>query len=314
MKAAPPQVEQLAAARQQARAERDFARADALRAEITAAGWRVVDGPEGFVLEPLPPYAVHDTLDALLDAPPTLPAEASFACGIGLVVDGWPVDVRTCVTSLLAHAPGALVLLLDLGNVEGSGDLAHELAVENPDRVVDLHVAQRLEQAGWADAVRTLIAVDPAPVHVVMDISSVLTGDGLGPLIAALDEPGVVASGWRGVDADLDDAWRSFVPAGPGEVDALLGYCMAVRTDAARATGPNPKARFYRNADIEWSLMLRAAGGRLVVPLAELPIRQDRHRGYHDSDPTYRDRQSKKTYDRLLQEFRGRTDILRPRS
>ena len=315
MTSAPHSVEQLAAARQQARTERDFARADELRAEISAAGWRVVDAPDGFILEPLPPYPVHDTLAALLAAQPRIAQVGTPACGIGLIIDGWPEDLQTCATALLAHAPrNSLVLLLDLGNVDGSGDVAHALAVEHPDRVIDLHVAQRLEQAGWADAVRALITLDPAPVHVVMDLSSVLTGDGLGPLIAALDEPGVVAAGWRGVDVDLADEWRSFVPAGPGEVDALLGYCLAVRTDVAREIGPNPKARFYRNADMEWSLTLRAAGGRLVVPAADLPIRQDRHRGYHDSDPAYRDRESKKTYERLLREFRGRPDILRPRS
>jgi hypothetical protein len=51
-----------------------------------------------------------------------------------------------------------------------------------------------------------------------------------------------------------------------------------------------------------------------VVPQAELPCRQDRHRGYHDSDPDYRDRESAKTYNRFLQRFRGRTDLLSPRS
>jgi hypothetical protein len=76
------------------------------------------------------------------------------------------------------------------------------------------------------------------------------------------------------------------------------------------ATPPHPKAKFYRNADLEWSLALRAAGGCLVVPTAELPVRQDRHRGYYDSDPAYRDKESRKTYDRILQAFRGRDEIL----
>jgi hypothetical protein len=46
------------------------------------------------------------------------------------------------------------------------------------------------------------------------------------------------------------------------------------------------------------------------VPTAELPVRQDRHRGYYDSDPAYRDKESRKTYDRILQAFRGRDEIL----
>jgi cysteinyl-tRNA synthetase len=49
---APAAVHELAQARQEARAERDFARADELRAEIEAAGWEVRDDPGGYRLVP----------------------------------------------------------------------------------------------------------------------------------------------------------------------------------------------------------------------------------------------------------------------
>ena len=128
----------------------------------------------------------------------------------------------------------------------------------------------------------------------------------------------MVASGWRGVNVNIDDAWRTFDDAGPGEVDAVLGYLMVVRTEAARECPPSPKAVFYRNADMEWSLSLREFGaergqGRIVVPPGELPLRQDRHHAYYDTDPAYRDKESKKTYDRILQRFRGKASILSPR-
>ena len=61
---------------------------------------------------------------------------------------------------------------------------------------------------------------------------------------------------------------------------------------------------------MEWSLAIRAAGHKVVIPEGELPLRQERHHGYHDSEPSYRDKQSKKTYDRLLQKFRKSPDIL----
>ena len=44
---------------------------------------------------------------------------------------------------------------------------------------------------------------------------------------------------------------------------------------------------------MEWSLLLREAGWRLLQPYADLPVEQERHRGYHDSDPAYRDQQSR---------------------
>jgi cysteinyl-tRNA synthetase len=49
---APPGVRQLAAQRERAREQRDFAAADRLREEIAAAGWEVRDGPAGFELLP----------------------------------------------------------------------------------------------------------------------------------------------------------------------------------------------------------------------------------------------------------------------
>lgn len=51
--AIPAEVEALAAERWQAKRQRDFARADALRAELQTAGWQVLDQPGGYRLMPL---------------------------------------------------------------------------------------------------------------------------------------------------------------------------------------------------------------------------------------------------------------------
>jgi hypothetical protein len=48
---APDEVNALVAAREKARAARDWAAADALRAQIEAAGWRVTDTPDGSAVE-----------------------------------------------------------------------------------------------------------------------------------------------------------------------------------------------------------------------------------------------------------------------
>lgn len=52
-------------------------------------------------------------------------------------------------------------------------------------------------------------------------------------------------------------------------------------------------------------------GGRLLQ--MDLPLEQGRHHGYHDADPDYREVQSKKNYDRLLERFKGKSAILSPR-
>jgi GT2 family glycosyltransferase len=306
--APPAAVVALAEQRTRARTAKDFATSDALRERIRELGWVVTDSADGSVLSPAPPYDVAASPGDL----PVATGAPTRRVTAALLVEGWPEDLRRCVEALLEHGPADLVVLgLDLGDVDGAGHGLHELAVEHPDRVEELHLAGRL---GWGPARRALLAADPARVHLLIDPSSVLDGDAITPLVDALDAEGVVGAGWRGALVDTDDAWRQVTDAGPGEVDVLLGYLMALDREAARAADvPHPKARFYRNADLELSLALRAAGGRLVVPAADLPVHQERHRGYHDSDPAVRERESKRTYDRLLATYRGRTDILAPR-
>lgn len=309
----PADVVALAQRRADARTAKDFAASDALRDQIAATGWLVRDTADGWTLTPKPPYEV---LTSVADLPDNSAEVDQRLATVSILVEGWSEDLRTCIEALVAHLPeGVVVEALDLGNVDGAGDVLHALATEH-ERVHELHVER---SAGWAQARIALLKHDVATVQVWLDPSTVLEGDALSPVLAAFDDPTVAGAGWRGVDADLADAWRTFVDAGPGEVDALLGYLLAFRRSAGLAVGgPHPKARFYRNADIEFSLSLREAGaatgtGRLVVPAADLPVRQARHHGYHDSDPAYRDAESAKTYQRLLQRFRGREDLLAPR-
>jgi hypothetical protein len=316
MSEAPESVQALARDRSVARADKDFARSDALRDEIASLGWVVKDTPDGFDLHPKPPFTILANLAAVTGAAPGL---TEARCTVGLVVDGWPDDVETCVRALIANSgDDVAIVAIDCGDIDGAGARLHQLAVEFPARLTEIHVEQALARAGWAAAVATLAGLARSPFFAIMDVSTVLTGDALTPILATFDDASVVASGWRGVNVNVDDAWRTFDDSGPGEVDAVLGYLMVVRTQAACECPPNPKAVFYRNADMEWSLSLRTFGaergqGRIVVPPGELPLRQDRHHAYHDSDPAYRDKESKKTYDRILQRFRGNTGILSPR-
>jgi hypothetical protein len=306
--APPDAVVRLAEQRAAARAAKDFSGSDRLRDEIAAAGWVVRDGPDGYQLTPRPPYDVLPGIAAL----PDRSGEAdTHPCTVALLVDGWPEDVRTCVEALLAHAPEHVrIVLLDNGSAD-AGPVVHELAAGS-ERVEEWHVEQ---PGGWGPARSALVRLDTARVHVLMDVSTVLEGDAITPLLDALADDAVAAAGWRGVR--VADGWREFEDAGPGEVEALLGYLIAVRRSAALLVPLPAKARFYRNGDMEWSFLLRDAGLQAGAPARlvslDLPVRQDRHRGYHDSDPVFRDRESKKTYDRFLQRFRGREDLRLPR-
>jgi len=272
----------------------------------------VVDVADGYVLKPKPPYDVHDSLASLPDNSTTPDARRAT---VSVIVDGWPDDVRTCMGALLQHVPVDVVIqAADFGNVDGAGDALHEFA---GDRLDELHLANPM--TNWAAARNALLRADVGRIHLWCELSTVVTGDALTPLLDAIEsDDSVVAAGWRGVNVDLDEEWRSVTEAPPGDVDAILGYLLAFRRATGLAAGgPHAKARYYRNADIEFSFALREAAGsgaRLVVPAGDLPVRQDRHHGYHDTDPAYRDKESVKTYNRFLARFRGRTDLLAPRA
>ncbi len=300
---APADIVALAQQRSAARSHREYAGADALRDEIAAAGWLVTDVPDGFTLTARPPYEVMQSVAELPDRADQLDTRPA---SVSVVVNGWPDDLRAFAGALLTHVPDDVVLLaLDVGNRGGAGDELHELALAHPGRIEEFHVQG---PTGWAAAVTALARADTAAVHVLADVSTIFTGDSVTPLLAALDDPSVVGAGWRGVRAS--DDWLSFDDAPPGEVEALLGYCFALRRSALLQVPPHPKARFYRNADLELSYAIRAAGlGRLVVPATDLPLQQARHRGYHDTDAEYRDAESQRNYARFLHRFRGRDDL-----
>jgi hypothetical protein len=144
-----------------------------------------------------------------------------------------------------------------------------------------------------------------------MDPSTNFLGDAITPTLDKLED-GYEGVGWRGGLVNVDDDWRSVDDRGAGEVDVIFSYFFAFNREfAVRAGGANPSATYYRNADIELSLAMRAAGGKLWQ--LELPLEQGRHHGYHDVDPEYREKKSKENYNRILEKYRGRTEILSPR-
>jgi hypothetical protein len=168
------------------------------------------------------------------------------------------------------------------------------------------------EDFGWGENANALLRSVTSNFIVIMDPSTRFTGDAIAPVLAELKKGEFVAVGWRGGLVNLEDDWRSVDDKGAGEVDVIFSYFIAMdREDALASRGFNNRAVFYRNADIEFSLALRHANGRLLQ--MDLPLEQDRHHGYHDSEEQYRDVQSKKNYDRILERFRGKTAILSPR-
>ena len=118
----------------------------------------------------------------------------------------------------------------------------------------------------------------------------------------------MVVAGPFGVRAK--DTLKEFEESAGPDVDAIEGYCMAFRrADAVAAGGFDPKFRFYRIADIEFSFRLRDRGGRAVV-VPDLPVVKHEHRLWEATEPAERDRLSRRNLYRFLDRWRDRTDLM----
>ena len=176
---------------------------------------------------------------------------------------------------------------------------------------VEPAVVRTSERLGWADS-RTLgLRRSRGEITVLLDASVEPTGDFLAPLLAAFEDPTVgLAGGWGVTSAD----GRQFHEAPPGEVDAVEGYCMAVRREALRAVGGfDRRFRFYRNADLDFSFAVRDAGWR-AVRTEPLPLARHEHRAYASMPEAERERLSKRNFYRFLDHWGDRPDLLLERS
>jgi hypothetical protein len=287
--------EVLAQERLDARAAKDFAKADLIRDQIAAMGFEVIDIAGGFEFrakERYPTYASTRDIKAI---------KVNSDIAIAMIVDGFTADAAETVRTIKAHTSTPVIALVTVDPAE----LIDEIDLQ-------FQVIAITENFGWGENANALLKNISSKFTVIMDPSTRFTGDAIAPVIAELNKSEFSAVGWRGGLVNTDDEWRSVDDKGAGEVDVLFSYFLAMNSaDAINAGGFNNRAIYYRNADIEFSLRLRQSNGRLLQ--IDLPLEQARHHGYYDTDEEFREIQSKKNYDRILERFRGKSAILSPR-
>jgi hypothetical protein len=293
---APESLHELGRARQAARADKNFALADQLRDQIAQAGYEIVDVVGGFELHAKSLVQVFADIQKLKNLP-----KSDRSITVAIVVNGFHEDAITSVNSIKAHSSAEILVLA----TQPAEDLSS---------IVDshTHVIQLENDPGWGECANAALRIISTPFAVIMDPSTTFTGDAISPVLQELQKKEFAAVGWRGGLVNVEDQWRSVDDKGAGEVDVLFSYFLAVDKDAAlQAGGFNARAIYYRNADIEFSLRLKHASGHLLQ--MDLPLEQGRHHGYYDTEESFRDAQSKKNYDRILERFRGKEAILSPR-
>lgn len=258
---------------------------------LNDAGWEVLDGGEGSELRPLRAQSLSGTRGA--------PRRVTLLT----LVHGWKPDAERWLLSVFTHCKADFeALIVDNSGDEGIASWLNARAAER------LRVIRLDPPLGFGAAVNAGLEAAAGEVCVLFDQSVELTGDAITPLLAALDDRSVVVAGPFGVRAR--GTLKEFEESGGPDVDAVEGYCMAFQRDVAlAAAGFDPKFRFYRIADIEFSFRLRDHGGRAVV-LPDLPVVKHEHRLWEATEPAERDRLSRRNLYRFLDRWRDRTDLI----
>jgi GT2 family glycosyltransferase len=339
--APPPQIVEAARRRAEARDARDWATADQLRAEIEAAGWRVVDSGTNFRLE-----AVHppDLVDGEVvrygrsEAVPTRFGEPDEGLATVVIVgESDAGEVVRAVAGIRRAAPmGVSVVVVAngmgrKGEREIEGAFASETAStsdgqQDADGAVGIDITRTsLElistsvRLGFATALNIGIRRSIGPVVILLGPSYEAEGDFVTPLVRVLDDPTVAVAGPLGfASADLRRFDEVLAPApGPVPAAAIEGGLMAFRRADATARGPlDEQFRVARNLDIWWSLVLRDEGEdrspRRAVVVPDLALRRHEDLGGSSVGSAERERLTKRNYYRVLDRFGRRLDLAVP--
>jgi hypothetical protein len=185
-----------------------------------------------------------------------------------VLFEGWPEDVERFHASVASHigADWEVVIVDNPVDEPASERLASLERVE--------HVPLR-DPIGYGAGRNLAMRLATGRLLCVVDTSVELTGDAAAGLAACLADESVGAAGrWGLVTAD----GFAFEESDGPDVHAVEGYVMAMRrADIGRVGMFDPKFKYYRNADIDHSFRVRAAGLRAVVD-PTLPVVRHEHR------------------------------------
>lgn len=291
----PPDVERLLNERAAARAAKDFARADALRDEISALGYEVKDAPGGATVERRAAFHRVDpsSIESVLDKP------APLAFSIHLLYEGHRPDVERFLAGLDRHNPSDDLEVVIVDNASEDAEWLESLASA---RVRVIHLDR---EVGYAEARNAGLKTSRGRILVLVDLSVEPTGDIVSPLAQAFEDDSVgVAGPWGIVSEDM----REFSEATGPEVDAIEGYFLATRRELLAKGLLHERFRWYRHADIDLSFQLRALGTRAVI--VPVPAAKHTHRGWTSVDDDERAKRSKRNWNVFFDRWKHDPGIL----
>jgi len=217
-----------------------------------------------------------------------------------VLFEGWLEDLTRLHTSAAAHLGShdwEFVVVDKPVDDESSEKIA------SLERVVHLPLR---EPVGFGAGRNIGLRQASGRIACVVDTSVELTGDIVTPLASRLDDPSVGLVGRWGVSTDHGFHFEE--SDGP-EVDGVEAYFMAMRrADLPRVGLFDPKFKWYRNADLDFSFRVRDAGMKTIVDHA-LPLERHEHRQWESTPEAEREELSRKNFFRFRDHWSERPDL-----
>jgi hypothetical protein len=246
----PAEITHLVRERTEARARHDWPKADELKAQIEAAGWRVVDRGSRTSVSPAAPATVAvdgEVRYGAASAVPSLLAEpATAAWTVVVLASEQPDRLSRLLAGLRAHAPAGTQVVVVANDPSDAQTAA--LAADAPDRAAIAgevpEVLRTSTRLGYAAALNIALQRAGGGLVLLTDATAWPTGDALSPLAAALKDPDVAAAGGFGLYSAASGPIRPGAltrepgAEGPAEMAAeAAGRGAATADDAATDSG-----------------------------------------------------------------------------
>ena len=292
------------------RQQADYSAADSLRSDIVSQGYLLEDTGEAPRVRPKTALEQQrerwSAVSSSREVESLLGRSSKYDFTFILNAYGYRDDVERCVTSMLRHTGGytSEIIVVDNGSTDGTAEWLEEFQAGH-DSVRVIHCDHNIgDAAGKNIGIKQSLGDN----IIILDGSTEIVGDILGPIRERLAEESVGIFGPYGLSTD--DLQHFHEEVEQGEADAMQAYCMAFRREAVNGVGLMRECfRFYRNLDIDYCFQFKDKGYRIVAD-SSLPFTRHEHRQWTELDENQRDELSRKNFGRFLRRWGQRPDLL----
>lgn len=283
-----------------------YARADALKREIEAAGYAIKDNPHGAHLRILPHIEVDGTLYRTARLVPSQLNEADTCVfSVNILAHNSFEQAQRCVESVLRFAQDTPieVMLVDNGSQDELSIWATTLRVSYP----VVHYVRVSRTIGEAEARNIGCKLSRGTYILLLNCDVELTGNIFTPLAATLADENIGITGLHGLTtSDL----RHFEESEQAEVEAVDHRCMAFRRVLLKTVGLfDERYRYPSFMDVDFNFAVRDSGASVVVtpslPVQSLPALQES--ALSDAERT---RLTRRNFYHFLGKWGDREDLL----